>query len=123
MMPPASKTVYAVIGNVDLTEGRGPLYIKHLCEIEPTAIRLAKGEYVQGSNCPIHQVEVFCRGEYWYGPVTTVKPTVADTKQQLVLDAAREREAARETIIKTAQSRALTQEEVRELTRLIKESD
>lgn len=51
-------TVWAVLTTDDLTEGRSGNYIKHLCEHEATARRLAKGGYVQGTDCPIERVEL-----------------------------------------------------------------
>ena len=43
-------TGWGVYVNSDLTEGRGFERIKHLCEEEATARRLARGANVQGSD-------------------------------------------------------------------------
>ena len=44
------KECWLVTTNTDLTEGRGTQYAKYVCWAESTALRLAKGIDVQGSN-------------------------------------------------------------------------
>lgn len=44
------KEVWLVTSNTDLTEGRGHIVILHVCWSRTTAIRLAKGKGVQGSD-------------------------------------------------------------------------
>ena len=58
MTETAKKMLWAVYTNTDLTEGRGSQYVKYFCQYEATAIRLAKRGYVQGSDCPVKQIEV-----------------------------------------------------------------
>lgn len=85
-------TGYAVVSNSDLTEGRGYPVIIAVCEKKATAMRLAKGKSVQGSDadvveCPLY----FLPGGRWgcsvYGPVSLVKPSKEDTQQQDLMDA------------------------------------
>lgn len=50
--------LYAVIGNTDLSEGRGKSFTWHLCENKATALRLGYRRYVMGGDCPIEEIEV-----------------------------------------------------------------
>jgi hypothetical protein len=82
-----TKEVYAVISNTDLTEGRGQQHIVAFCEKKATAIRLGKGGYVQGCDCPVEQITLFWRANKWFGPVVVVRPTAEDEKKQRNIDA------------------------------------
>lgn len=84
-----TKTVYAVYTNSDLTEGRGTQTVLCVCEIEATAIRMAKGKYVMGTDAPIQPITVERHGEKWFYPtsaVSVVPPTAADVARQELLD-------------------------------------
>lgn len=50
--------IYKVMGNSDLTEGRGPSYIAGIYLNPNDAKVAAKGNYVMGSNCPIEKENV-----------------------------------------------------------------
>jgi len=52
------RKLYYVYTNTDCTEGRGAQVLKHICKHYTTAIRLARGIYVQGTDGPIEVVEV-----------------------------------------------------------------
>lgn len=71
-------TVWLVYTNDDLTEGRGLQYVQYVCEKEATALRLAKGGYVQGTDCPIRQGTAFFHEGNWYYPGTRVMPPSRD---------------------------------------------
>lgn len=104
------KEAWAVIVNTDLTEGRGSAYVKHICDIEATAVRLAKGADVQGSNGQVSPVTLEKKNSTWFGPVRTEKPTDPDKKYQLVIDAKRDAEIK-------ARSLGLTDEDLAALRR------
>lgn len=53
-----TETLWAVYTNTDLTEGRGRQFVKAFCKMRATALRLAKNGYVQGTDCPVEQVQV-----------------------------------------------------------------
>lgn len=50
------KPVFVAWCNTDLNEGRGTQYPLHVCETPETAHRLGKGQYVQGTDCPVTEV-------------------------------------------------------------------
>lgn len=58
IIPKHIDKLYIVMGNTDLTEGRGGQFAKHICLLETTARRLGKGKYVQGTDCPVIEVPV-----------------------------------------------------------------
>jgi hypothetical protein len=108
MLEVKSREVFAVMGNRDLTEGRGGNFVKSYCEVYATAVRLGNKGYIQGSNCPIetrplYKIEEFGR---WLGPVEIFPPSQADTKHQLTLDKYKSAMAA-------AVSAGLTQEQIK----------
>jgi Mg-chelatase subunit ChlI len=80
-----TKKVWAVYTNTDLTEGRGLEYVKHLCEIQSTAIRKAHRAGVQGSNASVREVELVKHFNNWYGPVNIEQPTEDDIAEQTKL--------------------------------------
>lgn len=87
-----TREAWAVIVNTDLTEGRGSVYVKHICDLEATAVRLAKGADVQGSDGRVSRITLEKKNATWLGPVNTKKPTDQDKKYQLVIDAKRDAE-------------------------------
>ena len=84
------RTVYVAYTNSDCTEGRGhDIPIAH-CELEATAIRLAKGCYVQGSNGPVRPVTLVKHGDCWYMPtaaIDIISPSKEDKAAQASKDA------------------------------------
>ena len=80
---------WSVTVNSDLTEGRGFERIKHLCTLEATARRLARGANVQGSDGVVKRVSLFRMGAKLYGPVELETPTRADERAQQLLDGQR----------------------------------
>jgi hypothetical protein len=77
-----SKKVWLVFANTDNTEGRGKEYIKHVTEIEATAVRLGRKGYVQGGNCPIVRGHAVKINGTWFIPVEIVSPTKDDISAQ-----------------------------------------
>lgn len=100
-----TKEVYAVISNTDLTEGRGQRHIVAFCEKKATAIRLGKGGYVQGCDCPVQKITLFWRDHKWFGPVNIVPPTAEDEKKQRHID-------ARSEALNKARAMGLSEEEI-----------
>jgi len=105
-----TKEVFAVICNTDLTEGRGNNYVKAYCETSATAIRLGKGGYVQGFDCPIekHTLHKVDGNIHWLGPVIVERPNDDDRKQQVALD-------AQSVVLKKARDAGMTDEEIKML--------
>lgn len=81
-----TKSAYVVLVNYDLTEGRGREYVKYVCDLEATAIRLATGAGVQGSDARVMPVTLQEKNNVWYGPVRIEQATDADEKNQLIID-------------------------------------
>lgn len=73
-------TVWAVMSNTDLTEGRGREYVKEYCETRSTAVRRGKNGYVQGTHCPVSPVTAFRIGNTYYAPMTITLATPEDHK-------------------------------------------
>jgi hypothetical protein len=81
-----TKPIFVVFANTDLTEGRGRMYPKHVCEKFATATRLAKGADVIGSNATVKEgVAVFYSGQ-WYAPRDITQPSKDDEQMQAVHD-------------------------------------
>lgn len=86
-----ARKVWVVL--TDLTEGKGFHRIKHVCEIEATARRLAKGVDVQGCDAPVEErMSIKVNGK-WYYPGELERPTQTDSAVQLRMETAREVEA------------------------------
>ncbi len=79
------RNAYFVYVNKDLTEGRGPIYVKHTCNLKSTALRLAKGADVQGRDAAVHVNPIFKVAGEWYGPVFLNYGTGADAKEEIKL--------------------------------------
>lgn len=87
------KTVYVAYTNTDCTEGRGSDVPIAVCAIEATALRLARKQYVMGSDGPVRQMELVKINGKWYAPgaaINIIAPTDADTAAQALLDAKRQ---------------------------------
>ena len=72
------KPIYIVWTNTDLTEGRGGTRPIAYCVTLTTAKRLAKGKYVQGTDCPITEEIAVRNNGYWYSKVHLAHPTKED---------------------------------------------
>lgn len=69
---------WVVYVNTYLTEGRGREVPWHVCKIEATARRLAKGAGVQGSDARVEEMGLLTVDGVPYGPVTLAPPTAGD---------------------------------------------
>lgn len=109
------KVVWQVWSNTDLTEGRGSEYVSHVCELEATAKRLAKGRYVQGGNCNVTKAKGLFIDRTWYYPSNLIKPTKEDLQEESLLEEERKLRTEREAILSKALSLGLTEEEIQKL--------
>lgn len=88
-----TKTVYVAYTNTDCTEGRGYDVPIAVCEMEATAKRIAKKQYVQGSDGPVRSVDLVKIGDKWYAPsaaINIIKPSKDDVAVQARVDAKRD---------------------------------
>lgn len=99
------KTVFVVIQNTDLTEGRGRLFPLHVCETKTTANRLAKGHGVMGSNCPVVELLAVKYKNEWMYPSNLVVASKEDIKEE-------KRISERAKTVKKALSLGMTNEEI-----------
>lgn len=98
--------VFYVHTNTDLTEGRGKEYVLHVCQIETTAHRLGKGNYVQGMNCPVREGYIeFRDGTWWQRLSYVVPPTDEDT-------AVETKETQKRDLIKRMQDAGFSDEDI-----------
>ena len=87
------RTVWVAYTNTDRTEGRGHDVPIAVCATKATALRLARGQYVQGSDGPVRTMELVKIDGKWYAPraaITVVEPTREDIAAQPAIDAKRE---------------------------------
>ena len=112
------QTVFVVMTNADLTEGRGRGSAHLVCETATTAARLGRGKYVQGADCPVLEVEpALINGELWI-PLNMVpiqRATTEDlaTEHRLALEARRAgRQAA---AIARAKAAGLSDDDIAEI--------
>lgn len=75
-----TKPVWVVWSTKDLNEGRSNLFPLHVCESYGTAVRLAKGAYVQGSDCPIRPGTAYWIDGDWYIPGVIIQPSLDDIR-------------------------------------------
>lgn len=81
--------IWVAFTNTDCTEGRGREIPLAVCALETTALRLGKGQYVQGTNCPVKALQKVKIGGNWYVPSEAVlirQPTHEDIDTQTKLD-------------------------------------
>lgn len=87
------RTVWVAYTNTDCTEGRGHDVPIAACATEATALRLARGKYVQGSDGPVRTMDLMKIDGKWYAPsaaINVIEPTREDTAAQAAIDAKRE---------------------------------
>ena len=88
-----TKTVWVAYTNTDCTEGRGHDVPIAVCAAEATAIRLARKQYVQGSDGPVRSMELVNIDGKWYAPsaaINVIAPSREDVTAQAAIDAKRE---------------------------------
>jgi len=87
-----TKEVFVAYTNSDRTEGKGHDIPIAVCVVEATAIRLAKGQYVQGTDGPVRRVELLKADNRMYIPLSAVNivgPEIPDMAAQRRLDLTR----------------------------------
>jgi hypothetical protein len=87
------QTVWVAYTNTDCTEGRGRDVPVAVCAIKATAMRLARKQYVQGSDGPVRTMELVKIDGKWYAPsaaIEVVQPSREDMGVQAALDAKQE---------------------------------
>jgi hypothetical protein len=102
------KTAWVVWQNSDLTEGRGQIHPLAICEQKATALRLGRGQDVQGSNCRVEPCAIYRIENRWCGPVHIKPPTKRDLDTQQKID---EKDAA----IAKAKKLGLTEDDIKAL--------
>ena len=84
------RTVWVAYTNTDRTEGRGHDVPIAVCATKATALRFARGQYVQGSDGPVRPLDLVRIDGTWYAPraaFTIVEPTREDIAAQAAIDA------------------------------------
>lgn len=84
------RTVWVAYTNTDCTEGRGHDVPIAVCAAEATALRLARRQYVQGSDGPVRTMDLVKIDGKWYAPISAINviaPTREDTAAQAAIDA------------------------------------
>lgn len=103
------KTFWLATTNSDLNEGRGHDVPIALCETRPTAVRLAKGRGVQGSNAHVEPIQTVNIDGAWFVPQRVAKFERA-TSEDLAAVAQQERREAAEA---KAREAGLSEAEIR----------
>lgn len=106
------KPIYVVETNTDLTEGRGFLRPMAICEKKSTALRLGKGRYIMGTDCPIGRyVAVKINGN-----PTWLVPGVIELMSKEDMEAERKLEQ-RQQLLERVRAAGLSEEDIAALTR------
>lgn len=83
-----TRRVFAVWTNTDLTEGRGTEYVECYTELRSTAIRLARGNYVMGTDSRVTEELMFFKDGRWYAPgVLIIEPSQEDLREERKIEA------------------------------------
>lgn len=109
-------TVYIVMNNTDLTEGRGDEYVFAVCSNETTAKRIGKENYIQGTDCPIFKYEMPTISGQPYLPFKYVRVTLAtseDLAEEYRLAKLKMRHEFREKTLEKAKALGLTLDEIK----------
>jgi hypothetical protein len=88
-----TRTVWVAYTNTDCNEGRGHDVPIAVCAAEVTALRLARKQYVQGSDGPVRTMELVKIDGKWYAPsaaIEVVEPTREDIAAQVAIEARRD---------------------------------
>ena len=118
---PYDKTAeaFVVSTNSDLTEGRGHRVVEAICEIETTAIRLARGADVQGTDGSVEKILLYHPEQenihwrtWWYGPINLVRPNRADKEMQKSMKDAQAKTSAARRAVAKARDLGLTDAEI-----------
>lgn len=115
MINPSCEKVFVVMNNIDRTEGRGAEYVYAITGFLSTAERVAKGNYVQGMDCPIFEQPVYLFEEKQYLPINRVPfiyPTDADIENEKILAEKLKKDKLRQEVLQKAMKLGLTQEDL-----------
>lgn len=91
-MNKTATVLYAVTANEDQTEGKGKSYTAAVAPMESTALRLAKGKGVQGTDAMVKPFFVYLHEDSLYVPYWVLnieQPTAVDRHEQGLLEARR----------------------------------
>lgn len=104
------KKIFAVWTNTDLTEGRGREYIEYHCENESTARRLAKKNYVMGSDSRVTVEKMFYLNGRWFAPSPCiVQPSREDEIENRRIEAERKAAEAKAAALAKAKELGMTE--------------
>lgn len=108
------KECWTVTVNRDRTEGRGPLYVAHVCWNESTARRLAKGKCVQGLNGKVSKAfAIKIDGDSrWYVPANIIKMNKDDGAMEKKLEAERLRQQEIEAALERAKAAGVSDDDI-----------
>ena len=110
------KEVFVVWTNTDLTEGRGQEYALAYCELEATANRLAKGNYVMGTDCRVTKETLLLIGFTTYFPGGRIAhATDEDKRVEALLAEERAKAEKKAAAILKAKELGLTEEDIQAL--------
>lgn len=107
-----TKKAWAVGTNTDCTEGRGYEYTFAVCEAKATAIRKGHRNYIQGSNCPVHEVDIYFFNNRWYIPMDPISPTKEDRENEVILQAEEVKRQKINAVLEKAKGFGLSDEEL-----------
>ena len=110
--------LFLVITNTDLTEGRGFNVPIHVCNLESTALRLAKKAGVMGSNAEVKGCETVCveGREYLLLDYVSIKtPTSDDLKDQVIIDGINDKKSKRIAAIEAARALGMSEDQLKDL--------
>ncbi|MCA9496748.1 MAG: hypothetical protein KC589_07400 [Nanoarchaeota archaeon] len=108
-------TYYIVRNNMDRTEGRGGEYTFAICELQTTAERIGKGQYVQGMDCPIFEIEsTIIDGKEYFKKcdVPIFIPTVEDKEKEMIRIQNEAKKQRKLEVFKKMKELGITDEEI-----------
>lgn len=107
-----TKPIWVVYRNTDLTEGRGAELPVHSCAYPETALRLAKGTGVMGSNCDVKEEVALRHNGSWYVPGAIIPESEQDKNLRVKRESEEVKTKARDAVIEKAKAH-LTEDEIK----------
>ena len=105
-------TVYSVVANTDLTEGRGMLQTIYVSTSRTTARRLAKGRGVQGCDAYVEESDAYQINGKLYVTGVDVKPNKADIESDKAIQAKIEKDEMKACVLKKLKMMGISEEEI-----------